>query len=117
MIRGKEISKKHIEIFSTYLNKNDLPSPMTWDSEVTDSTEPPFSDKLMMYHVGLLSTLGIGNYGVALSLSPRRDIATDLARLIAEVGLYAEDGANITIKNAWLERPPSAIDRNELAKK
>nr|WP_276519695.1 DUF3231 family protein [Bacillus infantis] len=69
-----------------------------------------------MFQVNLMSASGIGNYGTALSASPRRDIAGDYSRLLAEVGLYAEDGLQILIKHGWLERPPHAADRNELVK-
>ncbi|MDQ0223785.1 hypothetical protein CHH83_09480 [Bacillus sp. 7586-K] len=117
MLRGKEISKKHIAIFSKYLNADDLPSPMTWDHEVEASTEAPFSDKLMMYHVGVMNASSVGNYGVAISMSQRRDIASVYVRLSAEIGKYAEDGINIMIDNAWLERPPQNIDRDALIKK
>ncbi|MGG7619134.1 DUF3231 family protein [Bacillus coreaensis] len=116
MIRGVEICKKHITLFSEYLHSNFLPAPMTWDQEVTGSTDLPFSEKLIMFHVGLLSAAGMGNYGVAMSLSPRRDIAAMYARLIPEVGKFAEDGTNINIKHRWMEKPPHAIDRDELTK-
>jgi hypothetical protein len=116
MLRGVEISKKHISLFSQHLHDNSLPVPMTWDQEVTTSTDLPFSEKLTMFHVGLLSGTGMGNYGVSMSLSPRRDLVAMYAQLLAEVGLYAEDGTNITIKNRWMERPPHAADRDELTK-
>jgi hypothetical protein len=116
MLRGVEICKKHITLFSEYLHSNFLPAPMTWDQEVTGSTDLPFSEKLMMFHVGLLSAAGMGNYGVAMSLSPRRDIAAMYGRLITEVGKFAEDGTNISIKHRWMEKPPHAIDRDKLSK-
>lgn len=116
MLRGVEMSKKHISLFTNHLHENFLPTPMTWDKEVTGSIDMPFSEKLMMYHVGLLSTTGVGNYGVSMSLSPRRDLVKMYAQLLSEVGLYAEDGTNINIKHRWLERPPYAADRDELTK-
>ncbi|MFZ3579870.1 DUF3231 family protein [Virgibacillus sp. DJP39] len=115
--RGKEISKKHINLFSTYLNQNSLPSPMSWDHAVSTSTSPPFSDKLMMYHIGVLNATGIGNYGVAMSLSQRRDITVNYSRLMVEIGKLAEDGMNIMINESWMERPPQAADRDELMNK
>ncbi|RKQ37983.1 DUF3231 family protein [Oceanobacillus halophilus] len=117
MMRGKKMAKKHIDIFSSFLQKHDIPFSTSGQNEVTDSTEAPFSDKLIMYHVGLLSAAGMGNYGVAMALSPRRDIAMYLGRLLMEVGLFSEDGMNITIRNGWMEYPPSAIDRNNLARR
>ncbi|MGF9891627.1 DUF3231 family protein [Priestia megaterium] len=116
-LRGKQIAQKHIDIFSDILKKEDLPAPMTWDNAVTDSTTPVFSDKLMMFHISAMIAAGIGNYGTSMSASPRRDLGIKYASLIPEIALYAEDGANIMIKNGWLEEPPQADDRNHLIKK
>ncbi|MGY3717360.1 DUF3231 family protein [Sutcliffiella cohnii] len=114
--RGKEISKKQVQIFVKYLRDEDLPSPTTWDAEVQVTTESPFSDKLMLYQISMMTAAGMGNYGTAIAASPRRDIAVDYVRLQGEIGLYAEDGLNLQIKHAWLERPPHAADRDQLMK-
>ncbi|WP_286231127.1 DUF3231 family protein [Neobacillus mesonae] len=116
LIRGKEIAKKHCDIFGSILNNDDLPSPMTWHTEVTDSTEYVFSDKLMMFFTTALIALSIGFYGTSMAMSPRRDLGLHYVRLSAEIAEYAEDGANIMIKNGWMEQPPMAPDRDELAK-
>jgi len=116
-LRGKQIAQKHIDIFSDILKKEDLPAPMTWDNSVTDSISPVFSDKLMMFHITAMIAAGIGNYGISMSGSPRRDLGIKYASLVPEIALYAEDGANIMIKNGWLEEPPQADDRNHLIKK
>lgn len=113
-IRGKQMAQKHIDIFSDILKKEDLPAPMTWDTALTDSTEPVFSDKLMMFHISAMIAAGIGNYGASMSGSPRRDLAVRYASLIPEVTFYAEDGANIMIKHGWMEEPPQADDRENL---
>ncbi|MDQ0858805.1 DUF3231 family protein [Bacillus sp. V2I10] len=115
MVRGKEIASKHVEIFGSLLKENDLPVPMTWASNITSSKVPPFSDKMMMFMTTALIALSIGFYGASMSISPRRDIAFQYVRLTAEIGAYAEDGANIMIKNGWLEEPPLSEDRNKLA--
>jgi len=114
--RGKQIAQKHMDIFSEFLKKEDLPAPMTWDTAVTDSTNQVFSDKLMMFHVSSMIAAGIGNYGASMSGSPRRDLGVKYASLIPEIALYAEDGANIMIKNEWLEEPPQTDKRNQLIK-
>jgi hypothetical protein len=113
--RGKKIAQKHVDLFSDILKQNDIPAPMFWDSAVTDSTAKVFSDKLIMFHVSAMIAAGIGNYGAAMSASPRKDIGIKYASLIPEIALYAEDGANIMIKNSWLEEPPMADDRDQLA--
>lgn len=113
-IRGKRIAQKHIDIFSDILKKEDLPAPMTWDTALSDSTIPVFSEKLMMFHVSGMIAAGIGNYGASMSGSPRRDLGLKYASLIPEIALYAEDGANIMIKHGWLEEPPQSDNREKL---
>lgn len=115
MVRAKEIATKHIEVFHDFLNKSDVPTPMTWDGEVTDSTVAPFSDKLMMFHVSAINAVGLADYGDALGTTVRLDLSTSYARLMAETGKFGEDGANIMIDNGWMEQPPQADDRKALA--
>lgn len=116
LLRGKHLSQKYIEIFSDFLVKEDLPAPMGWDSAVSDSTTSVFSDKLIMFHVSAMIAAGIGNFGMAIATSPRRDLGLKYESLIPEISLYAEDGANIMIKNGWMEEPPQADDRENLTK-
>jgi len=115
-LRGKEISMKHIKVFRSYLEMCSLPAPMSFDHEISDSTESPFSDKLMMFHFNLMTYTGIGNYGVAISESQRTDLVLDYSRLNAEILKFSEDGANIMIANEWLEQMPLSANRKDLAK-
>ncbi|WP_408009952.1 DUF3231 family protein [Pseudalkalibacillus sp. A8] len=117
MARGREISSKHYEVFSSILNEEHLSSAQKMTSEVSDSTTAPFSDKLMMFHIAGLIASGIGQYGVSVSVSPRRDLGVHYARLSGELAKYAEDGANIMIENGWMEEPPKAADRDQLTKR
>jgi hypothetical protein len=116
MVRGKDITSKHIEVFGSLLSEIDLPASMTWGTMPTESTIAPFSDKLMMFHTSVLAAAGTGYYGAALGTSQRRDLASHYTRLIAETVQYAEDGAIIMINNAWLEQPPTATDRDALVR-
>lgn len=116
-LKGLEIGNKHLKLFRSKLEESKLPAPMGWDSEITNSTAYTFSDKLMMFYTSGLVTLSVGYYGTAVSQSPRGDISAMYNRLSLEVQLYAEDGANIMIKNGWLEQPPMASDRDELIRK
>ncbi|WP_456274648.1 DUF3231 family protein [Bacillus sp. AK031] len=116
MLRGRKICQKHFKILSSMLEEDHLNVPMTFETEVTDSTEPPFSDKLMLFHINTLLSSAVGYYGEALSVSQRRDIAANYGRMIAEIGILAEDGANLLIEHEWMEKPPGAIDREGLIK-
>ncbi|MFF2445503.1 DUF3231 family protein [Neobacillus sp. NPDC058068] len=59
---------------------------------------------------------GIGNFGMAIAASLRRDLGLKYASLIPEISLFAEDGAKIMIKHGWMEEPPQAEDRDQLIK-
>jgi hypothetical protein len=113
--RGHHICDKQYKILGALLEQDNLPLPRKWESEVTSSTTPPFTDKLMLFHIVSLVSASVGFYGAGIAVAQRRDISIQYSRLIAEISLYAEDGVNILIDNGWLEQPPTASDRNELA--
>jgi hypothetical protein len=115
LLRMVDVKQKHIEIFSSVLNEDNLPAPSLWDDEVTDSTVPPFSDKLMMCHAGFLFQTALAYYGVGLSTTMRKDVSPHYSRTIAEDLKVMEDWANIMINNGWMEQPPQAEDRQALA--
>jgi hypothetical protein len=115
LMRGTQLTSKHVEIFSSLLHEDNLPSPPSWDSEVTNVTTAPFSDRLMMFHTVFLTQSAVAFYGAALAVSMRRDLSTHYTRLTSEMEQYGEDGANILINNGWMEQPPTADDRIALA--
>lgn len=116
--RGRDISQKHMEVFSSILHDEHLSEgALLTTSGVTDSKEPPFSDKAMMTLVTTLIASGIGQYGASMAASPRHDLGVHYTRLMAELGKFANDGAKILIENGWMEQPPIAADRENLAKR
>lgn len=117
MERGKDLSTKHADALCSLLIKNDLPVSMAWDPGIMDSKISPFSDKLMMQSIRSSNVVLIGNYGKALSVSARHDLAAGFGRLVIEAGKYAEDGINILIDNGWFELPPQAEGRGSPAKR
>jgi Protein of unknown function (DUF3231) len=114
--KGAQLSSNQIESFSRHLTSQDLPAPKLMDAHVTDSTTPPFSDKLMLYHGSLAGNIAVQNFGVALSQMLRHDLAAEFIKLIPLVGKYNNDGLNMMIERGWFEEPFTAPDRNELAK-
>lgn len=115
--RGVKICRKHLTHFHDIFSNEDLPTPRHWASEITNSTTAPFSDKLMMFHVVSLVGVAVGYYGTALSVCQRRDVIAKYLKMMGEIGLYAEDGTNLLIKNGWMEEPPKTDDRQALVEK
>lgn len=116
MLRGKDISEKHIKIFSTTLIDNSTQAPSTSDVAITNSTGEVFSDKLMTFHMGMLTAAGAGNYSTAAAASQRSDLILNYERLSIEVAQYAKEIADLMIANEWLEQPPGTLDKEKLAR-
>lgn len=106
MLRGRDISQKHLKLFMNALLEESVQTPSNSDIGITDSTTRTFSDKLMMFHISLLSASGIGNYALAGGSSLRNDLLFNYERLSLEIAHYAKDGATLMIENNWLEQPP-----------
>ncbi|WP_087974639.1 DUF3231 family protein [Oceanobacillus rekensis] len=116
LLRGKEISQKHIKIFVDTLMKENLDATQAADVAISDSTTQTFSDKLIMFHMSVLISAGIGNYAMAGAVSQRSDLMINYERLSIETARLAKSGADIMIDNNWLEQSPGIIDREKLAR-
>jgi hypothetical protein len=116
MVRIVEVAHKHVEIFSSILAEDSLPSPPNWDDHITKSVVAPFSDKLMLNHIAYFLKAAVAYYGVGLSTNTRADLALHYSRVIAEDMKVGEDLTNLLIKHEWMERPPQAEDRKALAR-
>ena len=105
-IEGKELSKKNIDKLSGMLLQSDIQPPSTWAGKVTDSTQAPFSDKLMMYINSLISSTSLGFTGLGTSFSMRNDLPLKLGLISKNTFDYAKKGAKIMIEHKWMEEPP-----------
>ncbi|MGV2940271.1 DUF3231 family protein [Mesobacillus sp. LC4] len=115
-LRGKKINIKQHNTLSQIMYKEDLPVSFPSQFMITESTEAPYSDKLMLFHISNLSSAKVRNFGDSMAVSPRHDLGATYARFFLETANFAEDGGNIQIENEWMERQPGNVDRNQLAK-
>ncbi|CDO04639.1 hypothetical protein BN988_03204 [Oceanobacillus picturae] len=116
LLRSKEISKKHSKIFNSLLSDNNIATPQLPDVAVSSSTTETFSDKMIMFHMSLLISAGIGNYATGAAASQRLDLAVNYERLSLEVAKLAKSGADLMIENHWLEQPPGTKNKEQLAR-
>ena len=72
--------------------------------DVTDSTVPPFSDKLMMYLTGFLFGTAIAYFGAGLGATMRSDLVLNYEEFILEDLKLAEDWTDLMVKNQWMEQ-------------
>ncbi|MGG3470278.1 DUF3231 family protein [Neobacillus pocheonensis] len=114
----EEIGKKadeNIQALASILHKDNLPVPMSWESDVTTSQDSPFSDKLMLYHMGFLGQTAQVYYGTGLAGAMRADLAVVYEKTILKTLTLTKSWFDIMVENKWLEQPPLAPNRKELA--
>ncbi|MBS4220088.1 DUF3231 family protein [Bacillus sp. FJAT-49711] len=112
----EKTSDGQIKTLSKILQADNLPVPKSWETEVTISTDSPFSDKLMMYHIGFLFQAAQNYHGAGLASAMRTDLVTAYEGTILQNLMVIKKWYNIMVKNKWLEQPPLAPNRNEIAK-
>jgi len=116
LIGALERGKKHIESLAAILHQDNLPTPRTWDADVTNSTISPFSENLMMFHIGFKVSAAIAYYGAGLGTSMRADVVVTYNKIIIEAMKSANEWLTLMVKKGWLEKQPTAVDRKALAK-
>ncbi|GGC76775.1 hypothetical protein GCM10007216_04130 [Thalassobacillus devorans] len=109
-------SNQQIQSLSKILKGDNLPVPMSWESEVTSSQDSPFSDKLMLYHMGFLLQSAQSYHGAGLASAMRVDLVTTFEKIILKNIMITKEWFNIMTKNNWLEQPPLAPNRKDIAK-
>ncbi|WP_413305663.1 DUF3231 family protein [Bacillus sp. 1P10SD] len=112
----EKTSDDQIRSFSKIMLADNLPVPKSWETEVTTSTTSPFSDKLMMYHIGFLFQAAQAYHGTGLASAMRTDLVAAFEGVILKNLLVNKKWFNIMVKYGWLEQPPLAPNREELAK-
>jgi len=113
---SEKTADDQIQSFSKIMHADNLPIPKSWETEVTTSADSPFSDKLMMYHIGFLFQAAQAYHGTGLASSMRTDLVTIYEGIILKNLMVTKKWFNIMVKNKWLEQPPLAPNRKEIAK-
>ncbi|RAS78161.1 DUF3231 family protein [Priestia endophytica] len=113
---SENTADKQIQAFSKIMHADNLPVPRSWETEVTIPTDSPFSDKLMLYHIGFLFQTAQAYHGTGLASAMRTDLITTYEGTILKNLMVTKKWFNIMVKNKWLEQPPLAPNRKEIAK-
>ncbi|MGP4059581.1 DUF3231 family protein [Halobacillus sp. H74] len=113
---AQNASDQQIQTLGKKLKGDNLPVPMSWESEVTVSQDAPFSDKLMLYHMGFLLQSSQSYHGAGLASAMRIDLVATYEKIILKNIMITKEWFNLMAKNKWLEQPPLAPNRLEIAK-
>ncbi|WP_164667371.1 DUF3231 family protein [Virgibacillus doumboii] len=116
MTDAVKVADNNIQSFSKIITADNLPVSKSWETEVTVSTDSPFSDKLLMYHIGFLSQVAQEYYGKGIASAMRTDILAAYETTILRNLKVTKKWFNIMVQNKWLEQQPLVPNRNEIAK-
>ena len=101
--QAKQVMDKNIQRWSKVLRDEDLPMPASVAHEVTDSSESPFSDKLMLFHTLAIFSYGLTAFGISIASCTRSDIVTDMNLSIAGNMAWAKSALDL-MSSVWLVR-------------
>jgi Protein of unknown function (DUF3231). len=101
-----KVFEKDINRFSKFLQDENMPLPRSWTNEVTNSTEAPFSDRLMFFHSLAALTYSITANGMALSSCNRTDIISAFTKSTVSILTFGKDMLELFIKKGWYEEIP-----------
>ncbi|WP_318502948.1 DUF3231 family protein [Bacillus sp. T3] len=113
---SEKTSDQQIKTFAKIMQNDNLPVPKSWETEVTTSTDSPFSDKLMVYHIGFLVQAAQNYHGAGLASSMRTDLVAAYEGTILKNLMLTKKWFSLMVENKWLEQPPLAPNRTEMAK-
>ncbi|MFT4417027.1 DUF3231 family protein [Fredinandcohnia humi] len=113
--KGRDMTTQNIENYMQKLHDENLPTPTFLDDLVSTSTESPFSDKLMLYHKMDMFSMKIRAFGNSLAVNGRHDIGAVYTKSLSKIGIFVEEAATIMIEKGWMEKIPSAVNREKLA--
>lgn len=112
--KALDTKNKHINVFSAVLAKENLQVPQSLETEVTNSTVSPFSDKLMLMQSGFLFGVAVTYFNAALISSMRFDISAHCEKAALDSYLAFSRIGKVMVDKQWMEQPPQADSRTKL---
>jgi hypothetical protein len=115
LVDSEKTADGQIKTFTKIMQTDNLPVPKSWETEVTTSTDSPFSDKLMLYHIGFLFQAAQNYHGAGLATAMRTDLVAAYEGTILKNLMVTKKWYNLMVQNKWLEQPPLAPNRQEIS--
>ena len=113
--KGEEVTLRLVDRYMDKLHNDNLPAPSLLSHLVTASTFSPFSDKLMLFHKVDMFSMKIRAFGNSVAVNGRHDFAALYGKFLADIFMFVEEASKLMMENGWMEIPPEAADREDLA--
>lgn len=113
---GKKISEQQIRTYNELLMREELLGNVSIRTEVTDLTDNPFSERLIVTLFHLLNGVDITLLGHAISTSMRTDLTACFEKFLMQILVYSAKGVDLMMERGWFQEPPHAPSRRKLEK-
>ncbi|WP_370295219.1 DUF3231 family protein [Rossellomorea marisflavi] len=104
--KGKKLSEKQITAFNKIIMEDDAFPTYPVTMEVTNSTESPFSDKLLVFFITSSNAVGLSTMCHAITMSTRKDLGVQFAMFVTEILKFGSTGLDLLVRRGWMEEPP-----------
>ncbi|HHV65429.1 MAG TPA: DUF3231 family protein [Peptococcaceae bacterium] len=115
LLKSIEIGSKQFDILARFLTEQEVARPSLSQILITNSQESAFSDRLILTHTSAATAYIATAYGLGMPDLYRKDLTAALMRFISEVLGLAKDGAELMVKEGWLEKIPETANRKQLS--
>ncbi|GGH78738.1 hypothetical protein JOD43_001569 [Pullulanibacillus pueri] len=105
-MKGMELSKHILKGTTNLLLQDNIQVPVTPGGTVTNSTESPFSERLMMFCTYLLCGFSLGSQSFGAAFNLRNDLILKQGLFGKDVYEFAREGIKIMVSKGWYPEPP-----------
>ena len=116
LTESEKTADGQIKALAKILQADNLPVPKSLETEITTSTDSPFSDKLILFHMGFLFQAAQNYHGAGLASAMRTDLVATYEKTILQNLTVTKKWFDIMVENKWLEQPPLGPNRKEISK-
>lgn len=106
--------EEHTDGLNEKLQNENLLTPSNLNSELYNSTENPFSDRLSLFIAYTLLGDLVVTYSISKVNVMRKDLMVALTHLSGEVVLHIKDTIDLMIQKGWYEEMPKNVDRYDI---
>jgi hypothetical protein len=107
LLHSQKLAKSFLDQAKVILSEEKMPIPFGFtDEDVNPSAPRLFSDILILRYIKHQSQIGIGTYGLALSLSTREDVRTFLSQCLSQLQELYNKVTNVMLSKGVYVRGP-----------
>ncbi|KZZ84764.1 DUF3231 family protein [Bacillus sp. SJS] len=107
--KGEQLAIDLYQSYGKLMEHSGIPVSALPGAVISETKTAPYSDKLIMYLINLLSSLGLTSNALGTTYSLRPDLPLKMALAARDIYSFAKEGGKIMVKHQWMEEIPEAV--------